>query len=76
MDDAIRIGFAALRAQVGAQQAQIDALERLVHESLPGPKEADTACPHAETVDAGSTWGVQRLRCTRCGEVLEQPIES
>ena len=71
MDDVIRVGFAALRTQVGAQQAQIDALERLVLASLPGPREP-VACQHEETEDIGSTWTLTRLRCTRCGEVIER----
>jgi hypothetical protein len=70
MDETIRTGFAALRAQIGAQQAQIDALEQLVVAALPGPQ-APTPCAHEETEDAGSTLGNHmRRRCTQCHAIV------
>jgi hypothetical protein len=76
MDPVILAAFRALRAQVGALQAHIDALEALVLSSLPGPRPEPAPCAHEDREDDGSTLGHLRERCLRCGEVIEREIEA
>ena len=73
MEDIIQIGFAAMRAQIGALQAQLDAMERLVLGVLPGPK-VPQPCAHEDREDAGSTLGHVREKCLRCGEIIEKDL--
>lgn len=70
IDESLAVAFAALRAQVGALQAQIDGLERLVRLTQPAPGTPEP-CSHPDTEDAGSTLGHARRRCTRCREIVE-----
>jgi hypothetical protein len=54
-----------------AEKAQLYAIRAIVDAILLGAGEKDPMpCPHADTEDAGSTFGNPRRRCVRCGEIV------
>lgn len=71
----IAVQLAGLRAQIGAMQAQVDAIVAIVELSMT-PAE-DLACQHPETEFVG-TLGRPARRCLnpRCQAVIDQPRDA